>query len=302
MGVTNFPNGVASFGLPVLPPGGVFGPSTGSVFFVHHTGSNGNSGLTTAQPFATIDAAIGACTASKGDTIYVMPGHAETISTAAGINADVAGVRIIGLGWGGARPTITMSATTSTIAIAAASVTLSNLLIVTTAVVVICVDVNATDFTAHAIEFRNSTTNTPAIGFDVNGGSANACDRTKILDCIYNTGTNTGASAAVELGEVADNVEVRRCVVFGDFSDACIHNPTGKVLTNLVIAQCELTNVRSGDHSIELVSACTGNLIENYYHNNMTQATGCDPGSCFSYECYHDDVIDTSAIISPAVT
>ena len=34
----------------------------------------------------------------------------------------------------------------------------------------------------------------------------------------------------------------------------------------------------------------------------MTQATASDPGSCFSYECYHDDVIDTSAIVSPAVT
>mgnify|MGYP006139353905 CR=1 FL=1 len=50
---------------------------------------------------------------NKGDVIVVMPGHAETVSGAAGINCDVAGVSIVGLGRGAARPTITMSAATT---------------------------------------------------------------------------------------------------------------------------------------------------------------------------------------------
>jgi hypothetical protein len=301
MGITNYPDGISSFGVPALGGGGLL--TTGKFFFVHSgTGSNGNAGKEPKRPLATIDYAIGLCTADKGDTIIVMPGHAETVSGAAGINCDVAGVKIIGLGQGASRPTITMSATGSTIAIGAASVWLENLLLITTAVVVKAIDVNEADCTLKDIEFRNSTTNTPAIGIDVNGGSANACDRTRILGLIYDTGTNTGASAAIELGEVANKVEIRGCVIFGDFSSAPIHNPTGKVLTNLLVADCELTNLSTGNHSVELVSACTGNLIRNQYHNDMTQATGVDPGSCFSFECYHDDVINTSAIVAPAVT
>lgn len=125
MGTTNFPNGLRSFGMPVLPG---LPATTGSVFFVHSgTGSNGNNGTSPDQPLATIDYAIGLCTASKGDIILVMPGHAETISAAGGITADVAGVSIIGLGNGNNRPTISFSATASTFAISAANVTVRNL-------------------------------------------------------------------------------------------------------------------------------------------------------------------------------
>lgn len=74
------------------------------------------------------------------------------------------------------------------------------------------------------------------------------------------------------------------------------------MLTNLAVEDCFLENTQTGDHAIELVSACTGRLVRNLYKSDMTQATAADPGSCFSYECYHDDVIDTSAIVSPAVT
>ena len=78
MGLTNFPNGISSFGVPVLGGGAI--TTTGSIFFVDSvTGSNGNSGADSDHPFATIDYAIGKCTANKGDHILVMPGHNEAI-------------------------------------------------------------------------------------------------------------------------------------------------------------------------------------------------------------------------------
>src|SRR5262245_23346085 len=83
----------------------VFPGTTGKVFFVDsNTGSNGYTGLSIQDPVATIDFAIGLCTANKGDTIYVMPGHAETIGNGT-IACDVAGVTFIGLGDGAAKPT-----------------------------------------------------------------------------------------------------------------------------------------------------------------------------------------------------
>lgn len=68
--------------------------------------------------FSTVDAAIGECTASAGDLIYVMPGHTETV-TATSIALDVKGVTIIGLGNGSDRPTFTFGAAAATITVSA---------------------------------------------------------------------------------------------------------------------------------------------------------------------------------------
>jgi hypothetical protein len=252
-------------------------------------------------PLATLDYAIGLCAANNGDVIYVMPGHAETIAGAAGVNCDVAGVTVIGLGRGAARPTFTLSAVASTVAIAAASVTLKNLLFACTEDVTVVIDVNAADALIEGCEIRHGTSKEFVTGIDINGGAANACDRTTIRGCVI-TSPIAGSTGGIELGEVADRVLIEGCTILGDFGDACIHNPTGKVLTKLIVQDCILENTQTGDHAIELVSACTGLLIRNLYKSDITQATASDPGSCFSYECYHDDVIDTSAIISPLVT
>jgi hypothetical protein len=65
----------------------------------------------------------------RGDVIFIKPGHAETISTATAVAADVAGVAIIGLGTGSLRPTFTLdTATTATIGVSAANVTFKNII------------------------------------------------------------------------------------------------------------------------------------------------------------------------------
>jgi hypothetical protein len=75
--------------------------------------------------FATIDEAIGACTANAGDVILVMPAHTEAV-TVSSINCDVAGVSIIGLGSGSLKPTLTFGATDSRINVTAANCTWKN--------------------------------------------------------------------------------------------------------------------------------------------------------------------------------
>lgn len=86
-------------------------------------------GKSPARPYATVDYAVGKVGANG--TIYVLPGHAENIASATGLVLDVAGVKVIGLGSGLQRPTLSLTAaTTATISITAASVWLENLLIV----------------------------------------------------------------------------------------------------------------------------------------------------------------------------
>ena len=79
--------------------------------------------------FDTIDAAVSACSANRGDVIYVMPGHTETLSTATSLNLDIASITIIGLGEGNNRPKITLdTAITTTIPVSAANITIKNVI------------------------------------------------------------------------------------------------------------------------------------------------------------------------------
>src|SRR3972149_5631068 len=93
------------------PGGGVMitdpGLAPGDTFFVHSgTGTDGAGyGKNPDAPVATIDYAIGLCTANKSDVIYVLPGHNEGLGNAQ-IAVDKAGVSIIGLGHGADRPPI----------------------------------------------------------------------------------------------------------------------------------------------------------------------------------------------------
>lgn len=132
MGLTNFPNGITSFGIPIIGSGGDVPLTTGTYFFVdsgHAQALDTASHGTYDKPFKTIDYAIGRCTADAGDVILVAPGHTDTVAGAGGITCDIAGISIVGLGNGSLRPTITFTATAGTIAISAANVTLKNLIL-----------------------------------------------------------------------------------------------------------------------------------------------------------------------------
>lgn len=106
---------------------------SGSIFWVHSgTGTDSAGyGRNPDAPTATLDYAIGLCTASKGDVIYLMPGHAENIASATGCVMDIAGVSVIGLGSGLLRPTLTLTTHVgATVSVTAASCTIENVVIV----------------------------------------------------------------------------------------------------------------------------------------------------------------------------
>lgn len=103
-----------------------------------------------ARFYTTIDAAIGNCVANRGDLIIVLPGHTETVSAAAGIDCDVAGITIVGIGSGSLKPTITFSTSTAAdMDIDAANVTIKNIKFDLTGIdaLVAPIDVNAANFT-----------------------------------------------------------------------------------------------------------------------------------------------------------
>lgn len=270
-----------------------------NVFWVDsNRGSNSNKG-TFQRPLATVDYAIGLCTANNGDIIMVAEGHSETLTSAAAISADIAGISIIGLGQGDLRPTFTFTTSTgATFAIGANDVYLHNLrFLCGIANQTIMLDVNALRVDIHKCAFGQSG-QSGLTAIDINGGAANACDGVIVDSCEFDMpGTNW--DRAIELGEVADNVQLINNDIYGDFDDAGIHNPTGKVLTNLFIGVNSVRNLQSGQHAIELVSACTGRLENNRLYADAYSTT-LDPGSLFCAGNLAANAIDTGGITIPA--
>jgi len=72
MSLTNFPNGISSFGIPVMGAGGI--PATpGTVYFVDYTnGSDGNNGKSTTKAFKTVSKAYTSATTDKDDVICLI--------------------------------------------------------------------------------------------------------------------------------------------------------------------------------------------------------------------------------------
>lgn len=122
-------------------PGGVFtivgiDKTPADVYFVSSvTGTDGvGYGTSPDSPTATLAYALAnLVTASKGDVVYVLPYHVESLVAAASIANSKAGVSVIGLGTGRARPVFTWGTlTTATWTISGANISISNCVFVGT--------------------------------------------------------------------------------------------------------------------------------------------------------------------------
>lgn len=143
MPLTNFPGGVASFGVPMAGQGSLYDMPCGEVIFVcNRAGVVNGDGTQRDRPKPSIaDAVVGINTGvpSGAAVIYVLSGHAENVTgsnlfSGSSVNAATAvvipaGTRIIGEGFGNARPTLTFTAAASTIALAAANCSVENMIL-----------------------------------------------------------------------------------------------------------------------------------------------------------------------------
>ena len=218
--LTHFPHGVASFGIPLV--GSSDYTTTGNVFFVDSgstaRGDNAAKGQAPDTPFATIDFAIGRTTASNGDIIFLMPGHAENISAATSLVMDVIGVRVIGMGWGRTRPVLTWTNTAGTIEMDAASCTLENIVFVSSvSAAVVGINVDAADCSIVNCEFDfDATLDDFITAIDID-----AVDRAAVINCRFIAETATGMAEAIRM-DTADEARIIGNSFTGDFTDGCI--------------------------------------------------------------------------------
>lgn len=134
--VTNFPQGFAYGlsvrGMPLLQsqPGQVYYVGNGPILNPSQKGGSNSNRGTFLDPFSTLNYAINtACVSSRGDIVFALPGHRETISDATTLSFNCGGVAVIGLGSGGMRPTLTFdTATTANIPVRSADCSIQNVL------------------------------------------------------------------------------------------------------------------------------------------------------------------------------
>jgi len=298
--------------MPVLPRVGDI-VTTGSVFFVHSgTGSNGNSGTDPDNPYADIDYAIGQCTANKGDVIYVMPGHADTISAAGDITLDVAGVSIIGLGNGSLRPIITYdTADTGILNVTGANCTIDNIIFSANfADIVMAIDVDAVDFTISRCSFRETATDKNFFSCIGTDDTNNAADGLSVLYC-----ERISIDANV-LAFISILANISRLKVIGNFDNQASAADIGHfiILGTFTVLGAEIVGNRlnvTGDDNASTVgifmtgssTSCTGIMAYNLAGSldTTTELIVTATLDFQQFENYFTGVIAKSGKLWPAV-
>ena len=290
-------------------PGGVYTiddikQHPGDIWFVGSTvtGASDSAGFgrNPDAPFATLDYAVGNCTASKGDVIYVLPGHAEVVTAAGGLDLDVAGISIIGLGNGTLQPTVTLTtADTADVDVDAANILIENIHFKSGfADIAACIDVNATDCTIRNCRFTEAADNQNFV-ICVLGAAAAASDRLVVEDCscIQDDSANTHF---VSLPGTSKGCVVRRNVIIGDFGTAAI-GAAGVVIFGVVTDNVIYNAASDNDSCINL--AGTGICMRNMCGGAAAQANGITATLWALAENYYGVISeDLSAILDPIAT
>ena len=291
-------------------PGGVFNVedqsmTTGDRWFVHSgTGTDGvGYGTHPDSPCATIDYAIGLTTASQGDVIFVMPGHAESITTATAINCDVAGISIIGLGSGGLIPIISHSAAAGAITIAAANVTLKNLQLLATFATgvtqAIAIAAGGDGCTLEGIQTRDTDATHEFLSL-IN--VATTVNDLTIRNCSFIGAAGTLASGILFAGTTV-NCLIEDNLFLVDSSDSVIDH-SAAACVGLCIRRNTIVNsdIDTAKYCIELKTDCYGVVHDNRLGYNKVDAEVGVGAGCFWFENYASNTIAESGLLDPTTT
>lgn len=261
--------------------GVTLGPSS-SIFYVDATnGSDSYSGTSWKAAFATIDTAIGSCTANAGDIIYVAQNSDETKSTTGAlITADIAGVTIIGCGTGPERPTLTLSHTGAKIDITADGVIFYNFIIDATGVDSVNTPINLSGVGSFIVgcDVRVGDTVGQAdlcVTVGVADGDANDAG---IIGCSFFSNT-AGAASAITFAKDMTNFIIADCTIYGDYSTAGIEIPTGgNAQVNLMIDNCRIISKNADEPALEVNGTGNTGFVTNSLLASDAEATIVDAG------------------------
>jgi hypothetical protein len=250
----------------------------GKVLFVDSTNAKAvnstQAGKSARFPLATIDYAIGRCTANAGDTIVVLPGHTETITAAGGITLDVAGVSIVGVGNQRNRPTINYTTSTAgTFLVTAANCAVHNVVFNMTGIDAVAsgIAVQAAGFSLLGCEVIHATASGQAtVGLLTTAGA----DRLRIDGCRFVGTSDAGTATAIRIVG-GDGITISNNFIFGAYTDTLggIENNT-TAATRLLIENNTIVNLTGTSTKAIVVDANTTGVVRN---NSLGIRSGTAP-------------------------
>ncbi len=266
MALTNFDNGLSSFGIPVIP--GTPRVYTGQPYFVCNAsgfgGSDGYSGKDPSKPLSTLAKAITLVRANADDVIYVMAGHAENVASAAAIACATAGFSIVGLGNGRLRPTFTWTATDATWTVSAANVSMANLVFIGEGIdaVTTMFSVTASDCEFANCEFSiGKTSFVPLLGITITG----TIHRFKFFGNFVHGAAVANCTNFIQIAGGGDGHMFIGNHIKGNFTTSlgCINNIT-TLCTNIVVRDNVLINATASATKVAVfLTGTTGFLMKN---------------------------------------
>jgi hypothetical protein len=280
--------------------------TTGNIFWVDSGATSGgadstNYGKSPASPFLTIDYAIGKCTANNGDIIYVMPGHAETLSGATSLAIDVAGIKIVGMGAGYSIPKLTLSAAASTIAITAENTHLENLWLYDAFTGAVTAGITASA-AAGGLVLKNIIMEESASNAVFTLGiSVAAAAHHVVIEGLQHYGVAGGAAvSAIKFVGASNFSVIKNCVIYGDFSGAAVDLTTA-ASTYLTVRDNYVHNVDgSAGLTISAHASTTGMMAYNNTYSAKSNVVPVAAAMAFN-ENKTTNVLGAQGFLLPAV-
>lgn len=270
--MTNYPAGVSSFGMPVIPSQ-IEQARSGRVYWVSNntvvprssvkTGANNPfpQGGTFEKPFATLAYALTQTRANAGDTIVIKEGHAESLAAATDLDATVAtaaGVAVVGLGTGTKRPTYTFAEVGSTINVAVANLEFRNLLFVPAAAVTSAFTCATATQNMRLVNMEFTSPSTSNFLNIVTTGAANTADGLYINGCVWNS-NDVGCLAFVVNAAAQDGITIMNTRVQTSGTVATLMSCGANNVTNLFVADCYTRNLLlTASGAAGIVVSCSG--------------------------------------------
>lgn len=262
---SNFPagfNNITLRGIPITQahPGQVYWVSNASTSVLPGQigSSDGNPGTFNA-PFSTLNYALSRCTASRGDIIFVKPGHAETVSSATALAFSTAGVAIIGLGVGTSRPTFTLdTGNTTTITVSANDMSIQNCVFVANFlnIAALFTLTTAKNFTFENCETKDTSAILNFANIITTSATSNANDNLGVIGSKFSLLHATAAANLLKVTGTQDGIYVADNLYLSTTTDAgaVIVVSAAKVMTNFYLLRNVFTLVNAA-------ATATGYLI-----------------------------------------
>jgi hypothetical protein len=278
--LSSSPPFISNYAAIAGPHGTYIKPGGCVAAYVRSTGAQDGDDLFAASGnlVTTINEGLKRCRSGQNDIVFVLPGHVENIDAADDWPDLVAGTQVVGCGRPGAsnNPTLTWTATASTILLNVADVSIIGLNLnwagIDNVAAPITVSAAGCAMFANHITVQSATASAGAVqGVDVaSGGSGFRFVGNRCLS--DDEGEPLTGGGIVEVSAAVNDV-----VVSGNFMSGAAANTVGLILvsaaaTNVTISDNWLYNLEttSGDACIVIGNVAATGIVCNNYNKFMT--------------------------------